>query len=258
MRERAPTYYDWAFHHPWTSNATYGYLLRDYPRKGDPIEKDFDPFENCKPFDCEAFCPDTTKDCSCTQKSNKQSSPRILPRLIDIRQGYSSESVPVREKIKISCIPPGAKYCYSPEQIPAYPYPPPAGKRLFMWSTLRNSTVDAVNYPSPGYDEWDQYRIKKGRDICPCFKYRPPRRVLVAYKQHCEKPEVENYRYTKVKPIRKPSPNPSEPCFIERNDPEKLLMWNVLPGGPIVAVDHYPYKKRECKPLSHYCCEAAS
>ena len=153
MPQRAPTYYHWSLDKPCTTNAVYGFYMRDDEayKNRKPLKK-AGPFDYTRPFSNSGFFPQIAfkgQQLTASSKSDgdRKCTERMSQNLFDINRGYTMGSVPVTRKLVRGEVPVGFKLSRSVTAPEAFRHSQPRGKDIFLWHTLSGSLVHAKNYP---------------------------------------------------------------------------------------------------------------
>ena len=144
MPQRAPSYYHWSLDKPCTTNAVYGYYMRDEDcyKNPKPLKKT-GPFDYTRPFSNSGFFPQISYGGRLTTSKE----PKMSQNLFDINRGYTMGAVPVTKKLAKNDVPVGFKLTRSVTAPEAFSYSKPRGKDIFLWHTLSGSLVHAQNFP---------------------------------------------------------------------------------------------------------------
>lgn len=144
MPQRAPSYYHWSLDKPCTTNAVYGFYMRDDEdyKKSKPL-KASGPFDYTRPFSNSGFFPQISFQGQLTVK--KQT--KMSHNMFDINRGYTMGHKPVTQKLVKQDVPVGFKLSRSVTAPPAFASQASRGKDAYLWHTLAGSLVHCKNYP---------------------------------------------------------------------------------------------------------------
>ena len=148
MPQRAPSYYHWSMDKPCTTNQVYGFHSKDDRAEDYKGKKPYKgPFDYTRPFSNCGFFPQISYKKYMTAMEKPKRTHYNPDTRFDINKGYTMGYTPVTEKIRQTDIPAGFKLNRSVTVPPAYEYPTPKGKDLYLWHTLSGTLVHCKNYP---------------------------------------------------------------------------------------------------------------